>query len=206
VGGRVGPTYPAVMTASPTEPTPLEDPLNRDDDLDDSSWHVKHVYALYGLASYHAQTLERGLMMAVTLRTVMDKEAATVETYDSVLSSTSRRTMGQVLKSLKPHLNNDSSLLEALDDGLLLRNHLAHSFWWDNAARFEMIDGREGMVSELMTADRTFQDLDSRLHEVVRRYTRDVGVSEDEQDKRVAEAMPELRAAELAAQTGNARS
>jgi hypothetical protein len=194
------------MNAAAAESATSDGEMNRDDDLDDASWQTKHVYALYGLALYHAQTLERGLITAVTLRTVMDREAATIETYDSVLSSTSRRTMGQVLKSLKPHLHGDQSLLEALDAGLLLRNHLAHSFWWDNAARFEMTVGREGMISELMTADTTFQDLDARLHEVVRRYTRELGVSDEEQAERLVAAMAELRAAELVSQTGHPRS
>jgi hypothetical protein len=199
-------TYPAAMNSSSAETATSDDQMNRDGELDDASWQTKHVYALYGLALYQAQTLERGLMMAVILRTVIDKEAATVETYDSVLSSTSRGTMGQVLTVLKPHLNNDPSLLEALDAGLLLRNNLAHSFWWDNAARFETTEGREGMISELMTADTTFQDLDARLHEVVRRYTREMGVSDEQQAERLTAAMAELRAAELAAQTGHAPS
>jgi hypothetical protein len=43
------------------------DEMMREDDLDDVSFQTRHVFALFGLASYAGQVLEAGLVNLLTL-------------------------------------------------------------------------------------------------------------------------------------------
>ena len=44
----------------------LTDAVERDDGMDDDNYHTREVYANFGLAVYHAQVLEHGVVNLLT--------------------------------------------------------------------------------------------------------------------------------------------
>lgn len=178
------------MTAEPTDDHPEQ--IVRDDHLDDEDYQVRELFAQFGLAAYTAQTLEKGLVNIATIAEGNDNPRTTQRDYDAIFESTNRKTMGGVLKALKPYLNDDTALIGDLELGLATRNRLAHSFFWEHAADFMNVSGRERMLAELHLATEELRALDARLAPVIDRLLAARGIGQELKQQLLDEAMAAL--------------
>jgi hypothetical protein len=69
--------------------------------------------------------------------------------------------------------------VEVLDDALVVRNRLIHTFFADHSEDFASSRGREGMIHELRNAAVLFGDADARLAAYRVPTSRRLGLTEE---------------------------
>jgi len=116
--------------------------------LDPESEQIREVYALFGMATYLAQCLERGLAMLIAV--FGEAELMTVWDYDARLAENFQSTFGALVTKFKEladpeHVRLTEQLEKAVDD----RNDLAHQYFWDRVSQFCSSEGRAQMITEL---------------------------------------------------------
>lgn len=163
------------------------------EELTDEAYQIKHVYALFGLASYQGQVLERGLANVLTVARTHVQEG-TRDDFDAFLGKHLSLTMGQLLRLLGPHVADDTDLAADLHDALQIRNRLAHRFFREHELNFMSFVGREEMLGELMAAADMFEEMDARLSPVIRRFLNDRGMSEADQKQNFKQIYERLEA------------
>ena len=132
--------------------------------LDAESQQIREVYAMYGLAMYHAQCLERGLAMTIA---VLNSERLTTWDYDARLAEQFESTFGQlVLRFAELTGEKHSQLVVKLGSAVDDRNKLTHHYFWERAVAFCSVDGRNEMLHELATIGDRFISLDGELSEL----------------------------------------
>lgn len=161
--------------------------------LDPESEQIREVYALFGLAMYLAQNLERGL--AMLLAVFGETKLMTTWDYDARLAENFKSTFGALVTKFaaladSEHVKLTDQLAKALDD----RNDLAHRYFWDRAMQFCSSDGRAHMITELHRMRNRFESLDDELAELARECVKRRGLSAE-----VLEAYTTAQVAELLA-------
>jgi hypothetical protein len=151
--------------------------------LDIESDRIKEVYAHFGLAMYFSQCLERTISMALATVFNLDLMRITREEFDSKLDSNFKKTLGSLLKEMqKTQLIDEefeSELLRVLDQ----RNWLAHHYFWDHATQFMSEDGQLAMIRELEEIATFFNEMDSKLMDLLKEWRRNKGISDEEVNK-----------------------
>ncbi|MEV7593108.1 hypothetical protein AB0O42_22850 [Streptomyces sp. NPDC089922] len=128
---------------------------------------VKTTFAFYGLAMYHANVLEHGLVNALALARVMEAREQAEQLLRDPWEQRFKDTMKELVRRARRHAGGDEGLVEALTFAADRRNHLAHDFWRVRAEDFCSDAGRAEMITELRTDHERFQETDGRLHDVV---------------------------------------
>lgn len=128
---------------------------------------AKEVFAFFGLASYHAQVCEKGLVnMAVILQARGSK--LTTDLWDGLFGQFDPRTFGQLLHEIKKKLTINEEDEALLREALKKRNWIAHQFFADFSIDFTLESGRRKMIEELKAVTTLFMRADictSRLYE-----------------------------------------
>lgn len=103
--------------------------VERDDGMDDENYHTREVYANFGLAVYHAQVLEHGIVNLLTLAKIFPDPAATREMFQPVMDQYFAQVFGRLVREVAPYLGDDTELLADLKHAVAVRNHLVHRYW-----------------------------------------------------------------------------
>lgn len=161
--------------------------------LDPESEQIREVYALFGLAMYLAQCLERGL--AMLLAVFAEEELMTVWDYDARLAESFQSTFGAIVAKFAElagpeHVRLTDQLARAVDD----RNDLAHHYFWDRATQFCSSEGRAQMITELNGMMFRFEYLDEELAGLTREYTKRKGISAEALESSTADHLKVLLA------------
>ena len=69
--------------------------------IDPESEHIKEVYAYFGLAMYHAQCLEKQLVMILATKYEPGPTRITRTEFDSIFEELDSRTLGQLVSEIK---------------------------------------------------------------------------------------------------------
>lgn len=77
-----------------------------------------------------------------------------------------------------------------IEEGVHVRNQLAHSYWREHAEEAVSVSGRAEMIAELIKIRDMFVDLDERLTRVSRPFRESLGIT-DEKVQQQYEAMKE---------------
>lgn len=163
-----------------------------DENMSPESYQAREMYAHYGLALYLSQVLEATLKSAIVLAQLTSDPTATRQKFDNAWESNFSVTMGRLIKRFTPYLNGDDELEEDLRLALAIRNHLAHHFFWDNAAKAMTMQGQAELVEECSDAMSFFEEVDQRLERVVAAYYTAHGTPADLLAARIATAQEEL--------------
>src|SRR5271157_453410 len=161
--------------------------------LDPESEQIREVYALFGLAIYLAQCLERGL--AMLLAVFADTELMRVWDYDARLAENFQSTFGSLVTKFtelagSEHIRLTTQLAKAVDD----RNELAHHYFWSRCAKFCSGEGRAQMITELNWMNFRFDYLDKELAELTREYSKRRGIDVEVLEVSTENHMQELLA------------
>ena len=161
------------------------------------------MYARFGLAVYHSQVLEHGIVNALVFVDLIPNKMRKVSTQaawesnvDMFMDSHFESTMGRLMKSLRDIAVVPTELDDMLRLALKRRNWLAHGFFRANAENFMTTEGRLEMLAELDYCRTCFRGADSRLEETVRPLRENAGVTEEmiEQEyQRMVSALPGRR-------------
>ncbi|MGW6842263.1 hypothetical protein [Streptomyces sp. NPDC054958] len=138
-----------------------------EEDAYDDGTDVKTTFAYYGLAMYHANVLEHGLVNALALARVMEAREQAERLLRDPWEQRFKDTMKELVRRAKRHTAEDAELVEVLTIAADRRNHLAHDFWRVRAEDFCSDAGRAEMIAELKADHERFQETDGRLHDAV---------------------------------------
>jgi hypothetical protein len=163
------------------------------EDLDDEAYQIKQVFAVYGLAAYQAQVLERGLANVLTLARTQVTEG-TRDDFDVFLEEHLQATMGRLVKILGPHVVYGHVMLVRLREALDERNRIAHRFFREHELNFGSFTGREEMLAELLASAQLFEEVDASLRPVIDRCLAVVGMTPEQRISIVNEEVVRLEA------------
>lgn len=140
----------------------------------DEDAQCREVFAWAGLALYHAQVLEHGLVnLLVLLDAAGLVQPVTPETIDDLYREGFRKTLGQAVRKLNEHGDQPIADMRSLQEALDRRNALAHSFFRERATEFVSVGGRQGMVLALRQMCNSFvaadRDVTTVHHDLLRR-------------------------------------
>lgn len=146
--------------------------------LDPESEQIREVYAVFGMAMYQAQNLEKGL--AILFAVFDNSKLMTAWDYDARFAESFESTFGTfVTKFAELSSPGHDQLLKQLEEAVNDRNVLAHHYFWDRAAQFCSSEGRAEMIRELVRMGNRFESLDQELGELARGIAQRRGLSKE---------------------------
>ena len=162
------------------------------DELDDDDDQSREMYAVYGLAMYYAQVLERSIANAIAMAQTTSAEFGTRADFDAAMSSDSSATVDTLLRRLGAFVADDVELVADLERALDLRTEFAHRFFWKHAVDADSREGRERMIAASVEAKEHFWSMTERLEPVLRRFLESLGISPETYARDVRSAMAEM--------------
>jgi hypothetical protein len=164
------------------------------EELDMNAQQRRETFALYGLAMYHAQCVEKSL--AILVSSVFNKEFLPSEPdrREEIQDEVFAKTIGRLLNRLKKQVILPPNLDKMLITALQKRNWLAHNYFWERAVQLLTLSGRNKMMDELKGIIDFFSKLDVHLAKIYEKHLMKVGLSEttiDEKLKKLIQNMEE---------------
>jgi hypothetical protein len=139
---------------------------------------TRDVYAHYGLAMYLAQTLEHGIVNALVILRLPEKDKYTRQDIDEFMEGRFQKTLGALLKHLKSEVELPSDLEPTLTEALNRRNYLAHHYFREKAECFVTRSGRDQMLQELQNDQQLFEIADEQLGKALKPFREKHGVTD----------------------------
>jgi hypothetical protein len=141
---------------------------------------TRDVYAHYGLAMHLAQILEHGIVNALIVLKLPDREKYTRDDVDEFMEGRFAKTLGTLLKHLKSEVALPEDLEATLAAALTRRNVLAHRCFRERATEFVTQSGRARMLHELQGDQQLFERADQQLVGTVKPYRVKHGVTDSQ--------------------------
>ena len=154
------------------------------DELDGQAQQRRETFAVYGLAMYHAQCVEKSL--AIMVSSIFNKDFVNTEGPDErevIQDAFFRKTTGQLITQLRKQVSVPADLNDKLNEAREKRNWLAHEYFWDRSGEVMTNRGRDKMLSELTELCEWFSSLDKRLTSIYEKYLIKAGISIEMMDK-----------------------
>lgn len=153
---------------------------------EDVSEHAKTVYAHFGLAFYHGQVLEHGIVNALVVLDLIPNQARSAGTpekwanlVDKFYDDHFRLTLGPMMNALRRVTNVPPKLEGLLVKALETRNWLGHRYFRERAKYFMSPKGRDMMIAELEKARDMIHEAVVELEAIERPLAEKYGVTED---------------------------
>jgi len=140
---------------------------------------VRETYAHFGLAMYNAQVLEHGIVNAMVVARMPERDKITRSGIDAFMNRQFDSTLGQLVRELQRYVEVPNDLEESLRKALSRRNWLAHDYFRERAEDFVTDAGCHRMIEELGVAQRLFQGVDEKLTGLVRPIREKFGLTDE---------------------------
>ncbi len=150
----------------------------------------KEVFAFFGLASYSAQVLEKGLIIMVIAFRCKGLRITRRE-FDVLYAEYNKKTLGQLLIRARKSISIPDNVDSLLDEALLKRNWLMHHYFADRAVQFTTEIGRRQMLSELQSLIRIFIEADLATESIYTPILEEFGVTGESVEKLIEEMVKE---------------
>lgn len=117
--------------------------------MDYDEEQTRDLYAHYGLAIYLAQILEHGIVNALVILRLPEKNKYNRQEIDEFMAGRFEKTFGALIKHLRSEAALSQNLELHLFQALNRRNCLAHNYFREKAEQFVTGSGRDEMLHEL---------------------------------------------------------
>jgi len=161
------------------------------------NYDPKEVYAFFGLASYFAQVLEKGLMIMIIAFRCKGLRITRSE-FDALYTEHNKKTLGQLLNRARKSVSIPNDIGALLDEALLKRNWLMHHHFADRSAQFNTEIGRAQMISELQSLIHIFIEADHATEPIYMPLLEEFGVTEERVETLIGEMIEEYLSKEIA--------
>lgn len=155
---------------------------------DPTGTDIHDVYAHFGRAMYAAQCVERQMVILAPALLGMHPRSQRRADLEALWDRMFAQTMGRTLTEFERRGVLPPGFEDRLKRAIALRNWLAHSYFWERAAEFPSMSGRNRMRAELAEAAEMLQALDDELVKIGDEWRCGVGVP----DEQVAEELRQL--------------
>jgi hypothetical protein len=137
---------------------------------------VKDVFAHYGLATYLAYVLERGLVNALTTVYGPGPTKLTAAQLEERFEDLSQKGLSGLLTTLRD-AGLSAELVTVVQAALEDRNRLVHHFFWDHALDFASEEGCHRMLAELTEVEHRFVECEARVVAEVHQWAAAHGIT-----------------------------
>lgn len=136
----------------------------------------RELYARFGLAYYHSESVHRQICLLLAISNITDKRLMTRPRMDELLGRVFSLTLGDAAREIEKQLPEryHKQLAEVVE----ARNFLAHRFWFERTPQIVRRDGVAVLLRELDGYSNLFQSMDRELNEVFRQRYIDIGVTD----------------------------
>jgi hypothetical protein len=129
--------------------------------------HVREVYAYFGLAVYRSQVLEHGIVNAMVILRLSQRNQFTKTDIDAFMDRQFENTLGKLIRTLRTEMTLPIELEDLLARALTMRNWLCHDYFRESAVEFLRPTGRDRMIEELKAAHDLLSKADKCLESAV---------------------------------------
>jgi len=126
----------------------------------------KELYAFFGLASYNVQLLEQGITNLLVGLRITRRETPTWDEVSKLYDTADRKTLGQMLSSVRQLSPFDPKLENRIDEALKKRNYLMHCFFVEHAEDLLSEPGKRKMIDELRKTIVSLKRVDSEVDDL----------------------------------------
>ena len=127
---------------------------------------------------YLAQTLEHGIVNALVILRLPEKDKYTRQDIDEFMEGRFQKTLGALLKYLKSEVALPPDLESTLTEALNRRNYLAHHYFREQAESFVTRSGRAQMHQELQVDQQLFERANEKLEKALTPFRVKHGVTD----------------------------
>lgn len=155
--------------------------IDWDDELPRDARQRRETFARFGLASYHAQCVEKSLAILLSSVCLPGFAKLAPAQRDEKWEEVTKHTLGRMLRRLEttgvslPH-----GVHGRLERALKLRNWLAHNYFYDRATEVALHSDREEMIAELQDAADYLASVDDELSTVTESWMAHHGIADRE--------------------------
>lgn len=157
------------------------DDFDRIADLPDGL-REKEVYARYGLAMFHAQAFEHGLITLIMAHVTAERHQAGeprgADAFRELMDDLYSRTAGRLLARLRENPGLGEPLDDLLREAVDVRNHLAHRWFRERGLDFGSAEGMQGMVDDLDGAMETLRAAGAQAYALAVQTFMAMGINE----------------------------
>jgi hypothetical protein len=146
--------------------------------MDSDDEQTRDVYAHFGLAMYLAQILEHGIVNALVILRLPEKDKYTRQDIDEFMEGRFQKSLGALLKHLKSEVALPQDLESTLTEALTRRNYLAHHYFREKAESFVTRSGRAQMLEQLHVDQQLFERADEELEKALAPYRVKHGITD----------------------------
>lgn len=132
-------------------------------ELPPESEQIRESFARFGRAMFYAQCVEKqlGILLGSTLQP--NFLASTPDQRDAYFDVEFAKTLGPLIGALRSRGRVPDALEGRLRRALVVRNWLAHEYFWDRSVQGMSFAGREQMIRELDEAAEFLRSVDAEL-------------------------------------------
>ncbi len=145
----------------------------------DENEQAKETYAHFGLAVYLAQVLEHGLVNALVILKLPERDRLTRTDIDAFMEKRFENTLGKLINNLRRVTSVPEELDTLLSHALKKRNWLCHHYFRVRAVEFMTIAGRTDIIAELKEVQELFMQADALLSETVQPLANRYGITKE---------------------------
>lgn len=172
-----------------------DDELDRIAELPNNGARQRETYARFGLAAYHAQVFENGIVNLIALAEMYAKRSGkpmTTEDVDALHAALYSYTAGRLVNRLAEVLPQQRDLIERYREAVRERNRLMHHFFRDHNEDFMTTLGMQRMVDDADAIRDVLESADRVTTSIIEGILVEMGVPKDsiqaEFDRLLAEA------------------
>jgi hypothetical protein len=142
---------------------------------------------------YFAQVLEHGVVNAMFIARMPEREKVTRAEIDEFTAEQFAKSLGRMLKAMRRYVTVPPDVDTLLEEALGKRNWLAHRFFREFAEHFISAKGRDEMLAYLQDAQSVFQRAYKDLEALTKPIREKYGITDEAIAKRVAEVPTDLK-------------
>ena len=158
-----------------------------------NNFEVKEVFAFFGLAAYHAQVMEKGLLIFAVGLNIARIPKVTRALVDELFTTHERKTFGQLFRIAREANILDEPMVNRLKNALEQRNYLTHQLFYDYAGDFTVDSGRKVMIDELRRMTDIFINMDKDIEAISKPLWEKYGITESIIDKGLEDIIKSTR-------------
>lgn len=147
--------------------------------MDSETNHVKEVFAIYGAAMYEAQCVEKQLAILGATKYNSNASKMRLEEYDELFKRLLEKTLGAIYKHIQKEAQIEIESKNFIEEGIFVRNWLAHDYFWQRAGYLPTYEGRQKMITELHLIHDKLAELDRTLTRISRDWGKERGVTDE---------------------------
>ncbi|MFA7086006.1 MAG: hypothetical protein WC145_04995 [Aliarcobacter sp.] len=146
---------------------------------EDENGKHKLVYVYFGLSVYKSQCLEETFSNMLLLNRICNKSLKSLEDIDNEILSSSKKTMGNLIREVKIEYKLTNKLEEDLFEILNKRNYLVHKYFKENIQKFFTELGQKEMLSFFLEFIDESTRIDNELEIYYQDYKNNLSLTDD---------------------------